>query len=41
MSQQGIEYYVATSISHGVEVRYFVAVDPLLVSMKYFHKNLK
>ena len=36
MSQQGIEYYVATSISHGAEVHYFVAVDPLLVIMKYF-----
>ena len=41
MSQQGIEYYVATSISHGAKVHYFVAVDPLLVIMKYFYKNLK
>ena len=36
MSHQGIEYYVATSISDGAEVHYFVAVDPLLVIMKYF-----
>ena len=35
MSHQGIEYYVATSSSHGARV-HFVAVDPLFVIMKYF-----
>ena len=40
MSHQGIEYYVATSINPGAKF-HFVAVDPLLVIMKYFYKNLK